>query len=293
MYCIYHSRDLDGYCSGAIVKKKYPEAVLIGFDYGQPLQKLLDLIPEGSDVIMVDVSLPMDEMILLADHADRFTWIDHHASAIKAFNELSPALKTLITAVLEDGLAACENTWNYLFPDSQMPIAIELLGKYDTWRNGNAVEWNEVILPFQFGMRLNVSSADSFPQDLLARIPYVNNELIPNIITRGDIILAYQRQQNSVAMRGAFEVEFAGYQVIACNGGGFNSEAFASVWDENKYDLMMPFRYNGKHWVFSLYTTKDIDCSELAKSMGGGGHKKAAGFQMDKLPDFITREVEE
>ncbi len=59
MYCVYHSRDLDGYCSGAIVKKKYPDAVLIGFDYGQGLQKLIELIPKGEDTIMVDVSLPI------------------------------------------------------------------------------------------------------------------------------------------------------------------------------------------------------------------------------------------
>lgn len=37
--------------------------------------------------------------------------------------------------------------------------------------------------------------------------------------------------------------------------------------------------FDGTSWTFSMYTTReDIDLADLAKSMGGGGHKKAAGF---------------
>ena len=32
--CFYHSKDLDGWCSGAIVKKAHPDCVMIGIDYG-------------------------------------------------------------------------------------------------------------------------------------------------------------------------------------------------------------------------------------------------------------------
>ena len=51
----------------------------------------------------------------------------------------------------------------------------------------------------------------------------------------------------------------------------------------NKYDICMPFYYNGKKhaWSHSLYTNKDdVDCSYIAKALGGGGHQKAAGFTM-------------
>jgi nanoRNase/pAp phosphatase (c-di-AMP/oligoRNAs hydrolase) len=46
----------------------------------------------------------------------------------------------------------------------------------------------------------------------------------------------------------------------------------------------MPFYFAKNKWVVSLYTTKDIDVSEIAKKYGGGGHKQAAGFTCDKLP---------
>jgi len=34
MKCFYHSVDLDGHCSGAIVKRAYPDCEMIGINYG-------------------------------------------------------------------------------------------------------------------------------------------------------------------------------------------------------------------------------------------------------------------
>lgn len=291
MICIYHSLDLDGMSSGAIVKKKYPEATLIGYDYGQPIP--WDKIPEMESIIMVDVSLPMEQMIQLLDHSGDFTWIDHHASAIKDYEE-SKSLwpdyaETRFKAVLQDGIAACEGTWNYLFPNEQMPITVLLLGMYDTWRKEDQSKWDNEIYPFQMGMRTGgIVSADTFPQYLLSHT-WSSGEVDP-IIKDGDLIIEYQTQQNNLACKGAFEIDFLGHIAICVNGGGFNSQAFDSVYNPDKHDLMMPFKFNGRHWAFSLYTTKDtVDCSELAKIMGGGGHKKAAGFQVEGIPDFLFK----
>lgn len=35
MKCFYHSSDLDGHCSGVIIKQKYPKCEMIGINYGQ------------------------------------------------------------------------------------------------------------------------------------------------------------------------------------------------------------------------------------------------------------------
>jgi nanoRNase/pAp phosphatase (c-di-AMP/oligoRNAs hydrolase) len=88
--------------------------------------------------------------------------------------------------------------------------------------------------------------------------------------------------------KSSFEIEFKGLKAICLNGGGFNSDVFKSVYDESRHDIMMPFQFNGRFWTVSLYTTKDeVDCSVIAKSMGGGGHKKAAGFQVDDIKTII------
>ena len=48
---------------------------------------------------------------------------------------------------------------------------------------------------------------------------------------------------------------------------------------------MLTFGYAKKTWTVSLYTDRDdVDVSETASFYGGGGHRKAAGFQTSILP---------
>lgn len=300
MIIIYHSRDLDGFTSGAICKRKYPDAELIGFDYGQDIYEKLNLhfcntftslnpYLAEHHVIMIDVSLKMPEMFNLAKKCKSLTWIDHHISAIKEYEVAKSDAPENFIPVLENGIAACEVGWKYLFPNEKMPRAIELLGQYDTWRNQDNEHWENQVLPFQFGMRLNCHSPQTFPMNLLDGTP--NDRIVDGFIHKGHTILEYQANMNRAACGASFEFEFEGLRAICLNGGGFNSDVFKSVYDPAKHDIMMPFRFNGKQkeWVFSMYSIKpDIDVSVIAKKWGGGGHKAAAGFQVKDLALVFT-----
>lgn len=290
MICIYHSKDLDGYCSGAIVKMKYPDAKLIGFDYGQELP--MSNIAPHEEVIMIDVSLPMQHMEDLARYSGwKLTWIDHHISAINDYYNFIGNGGSFCRAVLQDGISACEGGWKYLFPDDHMPTAVKLLGEYDTWRNKDKDRWDNAIMPFQYGMRMFCQSAETFPQELFKIYePTITDNPVYKIIHDGKLILSYQKTQNERACKMAFEIEFEGLRAICLNNGGANSQVFESVYDESRHDVMIPFVFTGKNWTFSLYSTKDeVDCSVIAKSKGGGGHKKAAGFQMEELPNEFLK----
>jgi oligoribonuclease NrnB/cAMP/cGMP phosphodiesterase (DHH superfamily) len=286
MICIYHSRDLDGYCSGAIVKKKYPEAVLIGYDYGQPFP--FEKIGKDEHVIMIDVSLPMSEMLELSRLVNgNFLWIDHHISAIKEYQECLKNREGMefMKTSLQDGIAACEIGWKTLFPDEEMPPAVKLLGEYDTWRKQDKRKWEYIVLPFQYGMRQFVSSAETFPMELLDDADETSG-MVKKIIDGGTLILDYQSTQNEIVCKKAFDFEFEGLRAICLNNTLFNSNVFKSVYNPEKHDIMIPFTYDGiqKRWIFSIYTDKDnIDCSAMAKARGGGGHKQAAGFQADDI----------
>jgi oligoribonuclease NrnB/cAMP/cGMP phosphodiesterase (DHH superfamily) len=283
MIGIYHNRDLDGFTSGAIIKLKYPDAKMMGYDYGQPFEQEVT----GEPIIMADVSLPMKTMVKIAQLSNwQLTWIDHHISAINDYKEFVGDGESFCNAILENGIAACEGTWKHLFPEKQMPLAVLLLGEYDTWRNADKQRWENEILPFQFGMRLYCNSVDSFPIEL-----FENEDLVKQIINEGLTVLKYQSQVNELQCKKAsFETEFNGLHAICLNGGGFNSDVFKSVYDESKHDIMMPFQFDGKKWTISLYTTKDeVDCSLIAKANGGGGHKKAAGFQVEDISKIFSK----
>jgi hypothetical protein len=52
MKWFYHSADLDGHCSGAIIKQKYPDCEMIGINYGETID--YSRIETGETVFMVD-----------------------------------------------------------------------------------------------------------------------------------------------------------------------------------------------------------------------------------------------
>jgi len=298
MIGIYHSRDLDGIASGRIIKEKYPHATLVGYHYNEQFDIYDDrLVINGVEypvtpdthIVMADVSLPMEKMELLFRNYF-FRWMDHHASAIRDFEEyfgvkashLEPSGENVWVTPLDlgeavgchqglacliDGTAGCVITYGALFGEA-IPMGIDLLGDYDVWNQHSG--W-EGVVQFQYGMRGH--TVENFPWESM----FILDE-IGKIKEKGKIILEYQREQDAVAAKGAFEVEFEGHRAIAMNTTRFNSQAFDSVYDD--HDLMIPFRYDGKDWSYSLYTTKYIDCGAIAKKYGGGGHKNAAGFKL-------------
>lgn len=275
---VYHSVDFDGMGSAAIFRKYSEEnnieADFIGFNYGDEIPDL----SKYDKVIMSDISLPvyiMKELYIRL--GSDFIFIDHHISAIKASVEHG---YDLCEGIRDVNFSGCELTWKYFFPYCDIPKTIKLLGDYDVWRNNDLERWNKSIMPFQFGLRLISNDFNTFPK-------YIFDEsCIDGIIEKGNIILEFQKKFFESQCIKSFEAKIGDYNAICLNLHGIGSTSFDSVYNENKHDIMVAFQFDGKKWYFSLYTTKDnVDCSVIAKSFGGGGHRKAAGMEVE---DFKT-----
>lgn len=76
------------------------------------------------------------------------------------------------------------------------------------------------------------------------------------------------------------------HRLICLNTLQRGSWLFNSVWDPAKHDAMCAYgQLKDGRWRVSLYSTKEeVDCGAIAKVLGGGGHKGAAGFICDELP---------
>lgn len=284
MKCFYHSADLDGHCSGAIVKHRYPECELIGINYGQPFP-WESIISPAETVFMVDFSLqPFEEMMDLRDRCT-LVWIDHHKSAIEEADKVLaswPNRFPVFSGVREIGKAGCELTWNFLFPHDEAPPVVWLLGRYDVWD----LEYPSV-LAFQYGMRLFDTNPEN--QDFWGRYFKCEDAMTDPVVgtmARGKVVMDYVGQENAkYAKACAFEVAFEGLRCIAINKMLTNSQVFDTVWDRDKYHAMITFGFRHGKWTFSMYSDReDVDVSEICKRYGGGGHKGASGFQCDHIP---------
>lgn len=275
MKCFYHSADLDGLCSGAIVRRRFQACEMYGFDYGMPFP--WDMVKPGEMVIMVDVSLPMPEMARLNDMC-ALIWIDHHKSAIdEAFR-----LELVINGKQVIGKAGCELAWEFCFGSMPMPRGVWMLGRYDVFDLGAAAD----VLAFQYGLRGRDTRVES---DVWKEI-FLNHKPFTDEVTQdGRTVLRYQAMQDAeIATERAFATAVNGLRVIAINGNR-GSQRFDSVWDAEKFDAMCAFylRRDGM-WCVSLYSVKpEVDCGAVCKALGGGGHKGAAGFMTRELPAFL------
>lgn len=291
--CIYHSRDLDGWMSAAIVKLNFGDIALIGWDYGMPIPDL----SEFNMVVMVDISFPKEKMREIG-YTHTVVWIDHHASAIRDSIEWS---YTIYNGIRDDKYAACELTWMHYFPNEKMPELVRLLGRYDCFRHKGTDEEIKV-LEFQYGARQLITNTDeAFWQLMVARGRgdwTLDADLCDDIHLQGKAIYKYLCSDAKQIYKRRFDVEFntrgnedrdwtssdKKYKFACVNQERFNPVNFGINYHDDGYDGFACFHYANGKFNYSLYNdNKNVDCSIIAKGLGGGGHKGASGFISDKI----------
>lgn len=284
-YIVFHKVDWDGYASAAIAIKAMPEALLIPFNYNMTFP--FDILTKDDEVYFVDVTIqPHTELLRIKHLVNKLVILDHHKSFLD-----SDIGKLLSHGLCNTKEAACEITWNYFFPDTTKPLAIGLIGQYDSWRESED-DWIDgdsnwlTVMQFQFGLRQYEFNIDNFIGRFLTDDYNFSTQMIKKTIEIGHVTLTYQDRQNTITMNSSFESDLNGYKCLCVNTGMRNSSTFKSKWNPAKHDFMIAFSFDGKNkrWSYSAYTTrKDRDASELAKLYYGGGHKGAAGFYTNDL----------
>ena len=277
MKCFYHSADLDGHCSGAIVKFFRPEAECIGINYGDPFP--WDRIEPNEEVWMVDFTLqPFSDMERL-NALCNLTWIDHHKTAIAEAKD-----RNFKASGGEDWCsttyAGCELAWFKCHGfNGDLPKSVFFLGRYDIWKHGD----HPGALDFQYGMRFQENTR---PENQEFWKYIFSDHRTEELINLGRTLRIYEERRNiKVCSASAFDVIFDGLRCIAVNETMGNSLTFASVWDPEKYDAMLCFYWKRTQWTVSLFSDKpDVDVSGVCKARGGGGHTGASGFQCSTLP---------
>jgi len=267
---------MDGKCSAAIVRKVYKESsfsenqmefIEMSYKDEFPFEK----IKEDEEIVIVDFSLQKPgEFKKLAQKTSNLLWIDHHKTAIDDFESMG------LKGIRKDGVAACELTWEYFFPDIPTPQVVKFLGDYDVWKFAYGEDTNKL----QVGIQLyDTDPASSEWSNWLSPCYFPNRE-----ICDGTTALKYRDNKFAELVSGySYTTSLEGHTAIACNSCQRTSQLFNSINED--YDLMLVYIHDGLQWTVSVYSIHDeIDCSAIAKKYGGGGHKGAAGFQCKELP---------
>lgn len=296
---IYHRVDLDGVFSAAIVEtflKRYrlgDKYVHFGIQYGDKLStamyKDLKEVYDFDKLWILDFSFSNMQQLLkdLEENGKYVEWIDHHVSAIESSKSLKYGFRT--PGVREIGKAALELTYEYLFgpmPDDERKDdmkTITLLSAYDVW-DKNRFDWEEEVMPYQYGMRARVGLSVEKACDLFEEFMTTNStkRSLEIVKTRdiGKSLLNYIDGENkSLIAENYRKGKIDGHDASFVNSFRFNSDVFKSLPKKEIGEFMVCFNINKNYGVrFGVYAVENGDSQEIAKKFGGGGHKGAAGF---------------
>jgi uncharacterized protein len=291
----YHQGDLDGWTSAAIYALARRNVELRPIEYGdtQSLELFLENDIDETDVVVMLDFCPNDPTTVqqIMEKAAVFYWIDHHKTSRQMYEDNNFKLihtppGQFITDSNDHPMAACELTYMFVHNVDyhKVPYHIRLLGRYDIWEHKDPS-----VIPFQYAMQAWLGDpVKNFQQwKKLVSPSESDRKLFQRLIDSGKYIRLYEEKRNNrIAEDICFELEFDGYNALAANVPHVSSSFFSNLYDPRKYDLVIAFGYISHYWKVSL-RSQTIDCSELAKRYGGGGHKGAAGFICDTLPNQL------
>lgn len=280
--CIYHGHCDDGFAAAWAVRKALGDDVEF---YPGVYQK--EPPPhEGRDVIFVDFSYKRPVLDAMARAANSVLILDHHKTAQEDLadvqwapawnewkNDLHPSRASIMLAAIFDmDRSGAALAWDY-FNGGPRPDFIEYVQDRDLWRKQ---------LPHgdEFTIALR-----SYPQDFAIWDGIIERGA-QALINEGFGIQRYYRLRVEELKRSAYPARIGQDYCYVSNAPYFAASEVAGELaercEENGFGACY-FEVEQSRYQYSLRSRDQFDVSAIARKFGGGGHKNAAGFSVDKL----------
>lgn len=262
---IYHKNCVDGFAGAWAAWKKFGNtAEYIAVRPAALPEKRL----RGREIYSIDVGYAKEIQKKLRRENKSVVILDHHISR-KKDTEAFPE------NVFDNDHSGTILAWKYFHPKKKIPRLLKYVEEDDLWR---------YRLPHskEIGRTLTLLGFDFGEWDVFSR-KFETRKEFQKMAAQGATILEYEKQAIAFIMRrSASLVRFEGYKVLAANSPVLESDLghalakkrppFGIVWRvESNGDIGVSLRSNGR-----------VDVSKIAVKHGGGGHKKAAGFEVKR-----------
>ncbi len=268
---IYHAPCPDGFAAAYAAWASIGDAATyVGCSHGSSHDHVLGMVA-GRSVAVLDFSFKRQLTDAFIAAAASFIVLDHHASAEQELHHLGPRNK-----VFEMKQSGCTLAWNFFHPGTDVPLLLRYVEDKDIWR------WS-----LRDSKEVNAAlAAQSFTFQEFHHLVQGGADAVKRLAEVGAAMLAQQGCIVKSHLQKAFKCRLTfAPSVAACV---LNSTVFASelgnamcvecgagmgvVWHyEHEADLTR---------VSLRSNSDDVDVSLMAKAMGGGGHRRASGFEL-------------
>lgn len=264
---IYHGNCPDGFCAAWVTARALGDVELFAGKYGDPPP--LE-IAAGRPVYVVDFSYKRDPMQHLMAAAGLCVVLDHHRTA-------EAELAGLPGCTFDMNRSGAGMAWDYFHPDEQRPWIVNYVEDRDLWRF--ALPNSELI-----SLRIRLEPHELEAYDALAQWS------LESVTTEALGAKRYLDHYVKDVHRNLYHVDALNRLVaVNCAYTGV-SDVLNEALKVTGADIALGWHLDadGK-LACSLRSKPGVDCSDLAKSFGGGGHAQAAGFSLSIDHPFAYR----
>lgn len=258
----------------SVYQKTNPVEVLREFDL---------LEPEKLAVLVVDFSFTKEQTEELAENCAYLGIIDHHAK--DGVHQNIPDSEYLVFDNDECGMSL---TWKTLAPDAPVPTLAQYVRDRDLWLHEK---------PHTHEVSAVVKAT---PEDLTAWAA-LHNEMESNagfdaVLERGSLLLTVKAQQVEQLCSQVTLQNIEGAVVPVVNTQMHQSDVchrLLEMFPDSPFSACY-YDTNAGDRKFSVRSrsNEDFDVAALARRLGGGGHKHAAGFRAQGYNHLIAQLVQ-
>jgi oligoribonuclease NrnB/cAMP/cGMP phosphodiesterase (DHH superfamily) len=267
--CIYHKNCTDGTTSAAVLLKKFPDCKLFPMGHGykeEELNKLLEEVDENTVVYISDFSLRPEDLKKLLNKAKKVINIDHHIGVKDTLEEIAIEYPNF-EFIFDNNSSGASLTWKYFYGEP-VPQLIKYVEDKDIWK------WE---------FKEDTKYVDSYLMMLTDKPEEIKKLIesdISNIKEKGRLISQFIDYLINKFVENANPtyLKIDNYIVKAFNTGLFQSE-IGNILSTRYNEPVALFSINGDFVKISFRSNDDqnLTALQLAKALGGGGHKNAAG----------------
>ena len=255
LFVLYHANCPDGFGGAwSVWLARGDTATYCPVSHGEPPPEL----PPDASVLMVDIAYPRELALALRGRVRELVILDHHKSAQEDLGDLD-------FAHFDMNRSGAMLGWNYMHPGQDPPPLIGYVQDRDLWR-------------FALPNSREVSAAlGSYPMDF-----EVWKTLdVADLQREGIAILRFRDQTVKTIVGFARWGEIGGYRVPIVNATAHWSDVGEAMLQKYPEAPFVGAYYEDSEGTrrWSLRSRPDFDVSEVAKKLGGGGHRQASGFR--------------
>lgn len=216
----------------------------------------------GKNVVVLDFSYDNSTTKRLMKEARGFLVIDHHKSAVVELHDVT-------CTRFDMNHSGAMLAWKFFHPGKEAPRMIKFIEDRDLWK------W-EIPYSKEFS-----AAFDMVPYDFEEFDKYLDDSAVDNAQERGAYILAYSKTVISKIAKQAVPRKMGGKDVLVVNSPHWMSEIGAALSPKCDFAVIWFYDHDTRQVKVSLRAHhEDSDVSEIAKRYSGGGHRKAAGFNL-------------